>query len=321
MSLIAAALTAVAIVVPSIPARAVSRSDLETRVKNIKVSLDAIAASLSEAEHVLDDAQAKVDVHTRALATAGKRLATLRTTHSRRSAEMYIVGGSGLMNTLATAQSVDIFVERLGYLERIRSSEEGELDSIIALQRRAKTETVELRRARDEAAAALRTLQKRRSSLDGKLREWQALLSLSNMTSRDSRASRGRLAGFRCPVAGPHGLSDDYGDRRRGGPHQGNDLPANSGTPVASVLTGRIADVVRGGWMGRGIILRDTAGNEWWYAHLSSTYVKRGESVAAGQVIGRVGCTGNCTGPHLHFEYHPGGGTARNPYKVLRAAC
>lgn len=319
--MIVAALTALAILLPTAPVRAITRSDLEKRVKNIKVSLDAIAASLSEAEHVLDDAQAKVDQHTRALATAGKRLATLREVHSRRSAEMYIVGGSGLMNTLATAQSVDVFVERLGYLERIRSTEEGELDSIIALQRRAKTETVELRRARDEAAAALRTLQQRRSGLDAKLRDWQALLNLSSMTSRESRASRGRVAGFRCPVAGPHGLSNDYGDRRRGGPHQGNDLPANSGTPVAAVLTGRIADVVRGGWMGRGVILRDTAGNEWWYAHLSASYVSRGEAVTAGQVLGRVGCSGNCTGPHLHFEYHPGGGAARNPYKILRAAC
>lgn len=306
---------------PAVPANAVSRSELESRVKALKKTLDAIAVTLSSAEHELDEAQKAVDVHTRALASAGKRLASLRNAHSRRSAEMYIAGSAGLIDTLVASRDVDVFVERLGYLERIRSAEEGALDSIVALQRRAKTESVELRSARDAAAAALRTLQKRRAGLDAKLRDWQSLLNLSNMMASGTRASRSSIRGFRCPVAGPHGLSNDFGDRRRGGPHQGIDMPANSGTPLAAVLTGRVADVVRGGWMGRGVILRDTAGNEWWYAHLSSTYVKRGESVAAGQVLGRVGCTGNCTGPHLHFEYHPGGGAARNPYKILRAAC
>ena len=306
---------------PSLPAGAIGRSELESRVKTLKKSLDAITATLSDAERELDAAQKAVDVHTRALAAAGKRLASLRNAHSRRSAEMYIAGSAGLIDTLVASEDVDVFVERLGYLERIRSAEDAGLDSIVALQRRAKTETVELREARDEAAAALRTLQKRRSGLDAKLRDWQSLLNLSNAMASGTRASRSSIRGFRCPVRGPHGLSNDFGDRRRGGPHQGIDMPANSGTPVAAVLTGRVADVVRGGWMGRGIILRDTAGNEWWYAHLSSTYVSRGEGVSAGQVLGRVGCSGNCTGPHLHFEYHPGGGSARNPYKILRAAC
>ncbi|HVL90655.1 MAG TPA: M23 family metallopeptidase [Actinomycetota bacterium] len=306
---------------PSLPAGAVSRSELESRVATLKKTLDAIAVSLSAAEMELDAAQKAVDVHTRALATAGKKLATLRTAHSRRSAEMYIAGSMGLIDTIVASQDVDVFVERLGYLERIRSAEEGTLESIVALQRRAKTESVELRQARDAAAAALRTLQKRRSGLDAKLREWQSLLDLSKAMSSNTRASRSSIRGFRCPVSGPHGLSNDFGDRRRGGPHQGIDMPANSGTPLVAVLTGRVSDVVRGGWMGRGVILRDTAGNEWWYAHLSSTYVSRGESVTAGQILGRVGCTGNCTGPHLHFEYHPAGGAARNPYKILRAAC
>ena len=73
--------------------------------------------------------------------------------------------------------------------------------------------------------------------------------------------------------------------------------------------------------MGRGVIIRDSSGNEWWYAHMSSTNVSPGERLAAGQLVGRVGCTGNCTGPHLHFEYHPRGGDAVNPYKIVRAAC
>ena len=73
--------------------------------------------------------------------------------------------------------------------------------------------------------------------------------------------------------------------------------------------------------MGRGVIIRDSIGNEYWYAHLSQIDVSQGDSLAAGELLGRVGCSGNCTGPHLHFEYHPNGGSARNPYRILSAAC
>jgi murein DD-endopeptidase MepM/ murein hydrolase activator NlpD len=73
--------------------------------------------------------------------------------------------------------------------------------------------------------------------------------------------------------------------------------------------------------MGIGVIIRDAGGNEWWYAHLSRKYVRVGDRLAGGELLGRVGCSGHCTGPHLHFEYHPGGGDPRNPYRILRAAC
>ncbi len=321
--MLVAVCTAAALLLPVLPAHAISRLDLESRISKIRRSLDGLATQLSEAEESLDDAQLSIERHSRALASAGKRLESLKDVHTRRSAEMYIAGSTTVLETLATADSVDVFMERLGYLERLRSSEQGSLDTLVALRRRSKTQAAELARARERAGVALRLLTDKRRDLDAKLREYEALLGLANLAGGrlPSRASRGRLPGFRCPVAGPHAISSNFGAGRRGGPHQGIDLSANSGTPLVAVLPSRVVDVVRGGWMGKGVIIRDGSGNEWWYAHMSSTNVSRGESLASGQVLGRVGCTGNCTGPHLHFEYHPGGGAARNPIKIVRAAC
>jgi len=138
--------------------------------------------------------------------------------------------------------------------------------------------------------------------------------------TRGSRLSRAPN-GFVCPVAGPHYVMNNFGDPRPGGPHTGDDIQADYGEPAVAVLPSKVVETPYGGWIGIGIIIRDAMGNEWWYAHLSREYVSVGQRVAAGELIGRVGCSGRCYGPHLHFEYHPHGGDPANPYRILSSAC
>jgi hypothetical protein len=88
---------------------------------------------------------------------------------------------------------------------------------------------------------------------------------------------------------------------RWGRMHQGIDISAPTGTAVKAAAGGRIVSAGSTSGYGNMIVVDHGGGLTTAYAHLSSIWVPRG-SVSQGQPIGAVGCTGSCTGPHLHFE-------------------
>jgi murein DD-endopeptidase MepM/ murein hydrolase activator NlpD len=99
-------------------------------------------------------------------------------------------------------------------------------------------------------------------------------------------------------------LGSPFGPRW-GRMHEGIDIEGWAHTEVRAALSGRVAQV---GWLphesGFGLVikLRHERGIVTMYAHLARAFVHRGERVAEGQLIGRAGCTGSCTGVHLHFQ-------------------
>jgi murein DD-endopeptidase MepM/ murein hydrolase activator NlpD len=122
------------------------------------------------------------------------------------------------------------------------------------------------------------------------------------------------------PVAAegaPH-FSDDFGVIRAGGtPHKGNDLFAAEGTPIVAVDDGAVR-FVEDPIGGHAFYLAADDRTVYYGAHLSA-YEGTDRRVQAGEVIGYVGQTGNAarTSPHLHFEVHPSGGVAVDPYRLL----
>ena len=125
---------------------------------------------------------------------------------------------------------------------------------------------------------------------------------------------------IRCPVAGAR-FMNDWGFPRSGGRfHEGNDLFAPRGTPAVATVAGTVVQTV-GVLGGNQVKLFGDDGVSYYYTHLDRFGVKG--RVSAGAVIGYVGTSGNAAGgpPHVHFEVHPGGGAAANPYPRLVAAC
>ncbi|MCB0981882.1 MAG: peptidoglycan DD-metalloendopeptidase family protein [Acidimicrobiaceae bacterium] len=116
-------------------------------------------------------------------------------------------------------------------------------------------------------------------------------------------------------------FGDTWGAPRSGGrKHQGVDMIGARGTPILAVVDG-FAKPKSNTLGGTTIWFTGSDGNSYYYAHLDS-YGKLGP-VAKGDVIGYMGDTGNAkySVVHLHFEIHPGGGAAVNPYPTVRAHC
>ena len=122
-----------------------------------------------------------------------------------------------------------------------------------------------------------------------------------------SRSSGSSLLAW--PAGG--GIASPYG-MRSGRMHTGIDIAANHGAPVIAAEAGRVMSAAYQGGYGLMVQIDHGGGVVTRYAHMSSAAVKSGQQVERGQLIGRVGSTGNSTGPHLHFEVLMNG-QHRNP--------
>src|SRR3954469_20092863 len=143
--------------------------------------------------------------------------------------------------------------------------------------------------------------------------------------------ARGAVPQLFFPVVGQVEYSDDFGDPRGQGAHEGNDILADRKAPVVAVEAGKLVFWTHSANAGCMLYLYGKSGTTYLYIHLNNDVTMRndnrgqcvagmsyapglvdGQEVQAGDLIGFVGDSGDANGihPHLHFEVHPGGGKA-----------
>lgn len=318
----AAALTA-------IPAWAGTESELSAardRLDAARGELTRVTGLWQETEARLGLAQDAVERAQARIGTLEEELALIRRNLNDRVAAAYMSGGSRSIGALLVSDSIQDAADRLQYTQSVVQG-----DTDLATEVAVKTEelrrqvTLLQRAARAEAEAASE-LEAQRAQIESKVeqlndvvQELQAELDAADeqtLSLGGSVSITGTGAIQTCPVAGPTSFVDSFGDPRPGGrSHEGIDLIAAYGTPVVAVAPGSASPA--GSIGGLGVSVQQSGGDWTFYAHLSS-YGQLG-SVSAGTVIGYVG-PGNGVN-HLHFEYHPFGGAAVNPYSALVAVC
>ncbi|WP_371579027.1 M23 family metallopeptidase [Streptomyces sp. NBC_01314] len=198
-------------------------------------------------------------------------------------------------------------------------AEQGTADAGEALRARIMAQAESQQDASDKAAAeAAQTAaadkaaeQAAKEKKEAEAKEAEAKKKAADEAAAKKEAERlAALAGqFTLPTSS-YTLTSTFGQAGpywSSGYHTGLDFAAPTGTLIKAVHSGTITQAGYEGSYGYKTVLTLDDGTEIWFAHQSSIGVSVGQKVATGDVIGRVGATGNVTGAHLHMEVHPGG--------------
>jgi murein DD-endopeptidase MepM/ murein hydrolase activator NlpD len=248
---------------------------------------------------VLDDQIAALEEKIQA---GEARRAELRGIAQRRAAVAYKNAGADL-GVLLEAKNPSEGARSAALLDRANEADNHLADEIGTLN-------AQLTAQRDQLAAQQKERQGALNQLNGIDANFAEIMAGGPVQIID---------GMACPVPGA-GFTDDFGRPRSGGrSHQGIDMHAPSGIPELAVVSGNVT-YGDGGGGGMGAYIAGDDGNKYVYYHLSA-YVGPPRHVSPGEVIGKLGATGDATGPHLHFEIHPGGGPAIDPYATLVRIC
>lgn len=314
-------------------AQAGSGSSLATarkRVDEAKRAANAAAARYNKARSAYERLGDDVVRLTRNLEETERRMVTLQAATAKRAVAAYKGRGVGVVDEFDSENAMEA-ARRTSFLAKVNADNTDAFDElrVMATDLRERKDLLASRRnSQKEALQRLSSEQKQlQAKLDSAARAQRALEQALN-ARRSSRGASGAVivnpggGPFVCPIRGPIAFSNDWGNPRSGGRrHQGTDLMSPRGTPNVAVVSGSVT-ARSGGLGGTAIWLRGDNGTTYYYAHLDSITIPSGR-VSQGQVVGTTGNSGNARGGpyHTHFEIHPGGGGAINPYPTIRAYC
>ena len=292
--------------------------------KGLKATEQARALAAITTQQLTDEVaslEARIAQLEKDKAQAVARLQTARLQLKKRAVAGYMGSPAQPINQILAAEDFNDLSRRFELLQSVVEADRARIEEYNAAREALGSELEQLVLSLDEKRSALTVsatvLDGADSQLLAKQIQLAAVRAGSNVVG----------AGFVFPVAGPHSYSDTFGAPRMFGTsyahlHQGTDIFATSGTPLVAVERGVLIKIGSDVLGGTKLWLVGASGTRYYYAHLSAFAEGIAENmvVSAGDVIGFVGNTGNAatTPAHLHFEVHPNGGPAVNPYPLLR---
>jgi len=329
-TVVAAAVVASIVFAAGLPAADASQADLD----RARRPANAAANELFRAQSRLSNVQAELAAVEAEQQEIRQRLGALEGTVRAVAIAQFIRGGRGTLPTDFDPTDASVSTRASALAGIVTAGSDDAVDAFRAAAEDLAIAEARLVSVRKSASDALATYRQRASVATAELRRMQTLEAERIAREKAQRAAaarrpRGSNAGlvlgsgnWICPVQGPRAFGNDFGDPRGGGRrrHQGNDILAPRGTPVVAPVSGMVRQH-NSSLGGLSFYLNGSDGIVYFGTHLNS-YGASGR-VSAGTVVGTVGTTGNASGgpPHLHFEMHPGGGGAVNPYPTLRQYC
>lgn len=323
--------------VPLVTPRAVGQS-----LSELQARMDSLQAELNAAQSKIEDLRTEQDLLHHRMAESESRMEVLKSKQKKlrskvvaRAQELYMNGNSEMLEAFFGSDDIGDLMDKTEVLSQVSLDDSG---SFVALARsQAELEQLEeqwaadserLKKAEAELAEANDLLQSRFEEVSAEYEQLKAKLMAqrapdpgpAQVTTAAAPVVRS-TGGMACPVGGATSFIDSWGYPRAGHTHQGVDMMGAYGTPIVAITDGTITLSDYGDSAGYWQILSGDDGHQYWYMHNERNIVNGGH-VSVGQQIATLGDSGNAAGtPHLHFEYHPGGGSAINPYPLVASLC
>jgi len=299
------------------------------------------AQALADAESRVGALEAQVAEQQAAFDRAEQALNALRGTMRETAVATYIGEAAAPPAEIISGSDINDSVEAAALARLVTQGSADTIDQYRAAREDAEVARAALDASLGEQREAVEQLRERRRALDAELarleEQERQRIAAEQAAAAAAAAARQRSGGgssrsapstpiatgdWVCPVQGPVAFVDSWGAPRSGGRrHQGVDMMASRGTPVVAPVSGNVSH--RGNSLGGlSFYLNGDDGHYYYGTHLSGYANEGAGHVQAGTVIGYVGDTGNARGnPHLHFEIHPNGGSAVNPYPTVARYC
>jgi peptidoglycan LD-endopeptidase LytH len=356
MSFLRRVAVAVAVAVAFLPSAARADdplADAEARVENARRAASEAAARYEEAQSHFYTLEREIGRTRADLDELQREIDVLVALARNRALEAYVSDPGISLDDLVEGDDVLDAARRTEFLDRVNAVGDEAVDQLSLMTEELDVRERRLEQEIDRQRKIQESLRAEEASLRDSLAQAQAAereLRIRIAAERRAAANRARLARAQSVLDGDDGddglgatsgesgviigggawaclapgsaFGDSFGAPRSGGrSHQGVDMMASRGSPLVAVVGGSISQSTSN-LGGNQVWLHGNDGNTYFYAHLDS-YVGGSRSVALGELIGRVGDTGNARGgpTHLHFEIHPGGGSAVNPYPTVAAHC
>ena len=304
----------------AVPGGADDLATAKSRQKKMQAALDDATRELNQIESERHFAEQRLQAANSRLGYVRDDLAAARRALSGHVSSLYKAGGTRPLSGIL-GSSAEVVVSRVEFETILQ---EGQVAAVAD----AKIAFDSYEAAIKDVKAAMNQM----SRLEARSKKTVAELSRN---FEKAKQVADKLAGFNtthlvngrfvsCPVSKPFSFIDSWGAARSGGrAHKGTDIMNPMGNKVHAIVDGVISRQSTSSLGGISLYMRGVDGNEYYYAHLSRYASVTGQRVKAGELIGYNGATGNAawTGPHVHFEVHPGGGSPVNPYPYVKAAC
>ncbi|MEX2394441.1 MAG: peptidoglycan DD-metalloendopeptidase family protein [Actinomycetota bacterium] len=323
------------------------REALTEELSELQAIVDEVQGRVDVAAGTLAQIQAKVDKKDAAITYAQKQLERRIDALGARAVHMYKHGASSWFVLMVKIRGVGDLLSRLTYVGQVSKDDNANIAEIDRTKKLILRDRDELAELRDDAAAQMAVVAEernraatirndvsaRRNAVSGKLEASYAELGdvqaqreqydretaeLQSESAAIAAFLRGRgdgpaqvsPKGMTWPTSGP--ITSGFGWRthpifgtRRF--HAGIDIGAPTGNTIVAAGAGEVVFAGSKNGYGNATIIDHGGGIATLYAHQSSIAVGVGAKVGIGQAIGAVGCTGYCTGPHLHFEVRVNG--------------